>query len=256
MWPQGVDLELLGELNSLPYLDMTLAMMQHFGADAQRQGRWVVVKPKPYQPRDFAVSSDWSAASYWYEIAALCEECEIRLEGHFGELNGQQLQGDAVVAQWMRPLGVETTADGKVLVLRKKPMEGRVFSFDVSNSPDLFPALAAVCAGLQVDARFTGIATQGVKESDRVGAMQTELGKVGAIVERVSDNEAVLRPSQRLPMFERSAPLCFNSHGDHRIVMALAPLSLKIGCLRFDCKEVVEKSYPGFWADASFLPIG
>ena len=81
MFTQGLELELLGELNSLPYLDMTINMMCHFSAQVERQGRKVIVKPQPYQARPFSVEPDWSAASYWYEMAAFSEECEIRLHG-------------------------------------------------------------------------------------------------------------------------------------------------------------------------------
>ncbi len=89
MWPKGLEMDLIGELTSLPYLEMTMAMMQHFGAEVERNGRTVSVKPRPYQANSFVVSGDWSAASYWYEMAALSEECEIRLRG----LSLSSLQG-------------------------------------------------------------------------------------------------------------------------------------------------------------------
>ena len=245
MWPQGVEIELLGELNSLPYLDMTLAMMRHFGAETERNGRTVFVRPKPYQPTSFTVSSDWSAASYWYEMAALSEDCEIRLNGHFDRLN--DLQGDAVIAVWMKSLGVNTLKDGNDLVLTKIPFEKHPVSFDFSATPDLFPTMAATCAGMQIEAHFTGIANLRIKESDRVEAMKVELTKIGAKLEYVSENEVVLKPSPSLPYFEESNPLRFSAHADHRIVMALAPLSLKMGHVTFDNPKVVAKSYPDFW---------
>ena len=162
MWPQGLEMKLFGELSSLPYLDMTLAMMRHFGTDVERNGRTIIVKPKLYQPASFKVSSDWSAASYWYEIAALSEACEIRLRG----LSLTSLQGDAVIAEWMKTLGVNTIKDGDSLVLTKVPFEKQPLSFDFSATPDLFPTMAATCAGLQLKARFTGISNLRVKESD------------------------------------------------------------------------------------------
>lgn len=271
MWTQGLELELLGELSSLPYLDMTLAMMRHFGAEAERIGRIVFVKPKPYQPADFKVSSDWTAASYWYEMAALSEECEIHLKGFFGwrfdklsDLHGQvlefverptSLQGDAVIAEWMKALGVSTLVDGESLVLTKTPFDKKTLSFDFSSTPDLFPTMAAVCAGMQVEARFTGIANLRLKESDRVAAMKAELAKTGAELTELSENELVLAPAERLPLFARSHPLQFDSSNDHRIVMALAPLALKLGRVVFDHPEVVAKSYPAFWDDCAFLRL-
>ena len=234
MWPQGLEMDLVGHLSSVPYLQMTLAMMRHFGAECELQGERVAVSPKPYEPRDFAVDPDWSAASYWYEMAAFSEECEIRLHGLAGPSTGSGtslIQGDAIIAEWMTHLGVGTFVDGNDLILRKIPFEKRPLSFDFYDHPDLYPTLAATCAGLHVEACFTGLDNLHLKESDRVEAMQQELAKL-------SEPE-----------------IHFCAHGDHRIVMALAPLSMLVGPVAFDHPEVVAKSYPSFWNDASFLHI-
>ena len=245
LFSQGLEMELLGELSSLPYLDMTIAMQRHFLAQVERQGRMVVVKPRPYQPRPFSVEPDWSAASYWYEMAALSEDCEIRLYGLGGPSSHRPfdwlsdrrvslptcLQGDAVIAEWMRQLGVGTFVEGNDIVLRKIPVEKRPLHFDFSFNPDLYPTMVATCAGLNVEATFTGLDNLALKESDRVRAMQKELAKLG-------------KPS-----------LHFCAHNDHRIVMALAPLALLYGPVTFDHPEVVEKSYLNYWIDASFLPV-
>ena len=234
MWPQGLEMEMLGDLSSLPYLDMTLVMMQHFSARVERVGRTIIVKPIPYQSRPFTIEPDWSAASYWYEMAAFSEECEIRLRGLGGPSTSSgtaNLQGDAVIAEWMQQLGVGTLVDGNDVLLRKIPFEKRPLSFDFSQHPDLYPTMAAICAGLNVEATFKGLDNLALKESDRVEAMQMELAK---LVDR---------------------PIRFSAHNDHRIVMALAPLSMLVGPVSFDTPEVVKKSYPTFWQDASFLPV-
>ena len=225
MWPKGLEMDLIGELTSLPYLEMSLAMMRHFGVEVERNGRTISVKPRPYQANSFVVSGDWSAASYWFEMAALSEECEIRLRG----LSLSSLQGDVVIVDWMKQLGVGTFVEKDAIVLRKTPFEKHSVCFDFAAHPDLYPTMAATCAGLNVDATFTGLDNLALKESDRVGAMQAELSKLG------------------------SRPLRFCSHNDHRIVMALAPLALLYGPISFDHPEVVEKSYPGFWSDCPFL---
>lgn len=230
MWPQGLEMELLGNLSSLPYLEMTVAMMRHFGAVVERNERTVVVKPKPYQPTSFTVSPDWTAASYWYEMAAFSEECEIKLRGL--STGSRTAQGDAIIAEWMQQLGVGTFVENDALVLRKIPFEKRPLSFDFSQHPDLYPTLVATCAGLGVEATFSGLDNLAIKESDRVEAMQMELAKLG------------------------NNPIRFCAHNDHRIVMALAPLSMKVGQVSFDHPEVVEKSYPRFWQDAGFLCVG
>ena len=235
MFPQGLELELLGCANSLPYLDMTLAMLCHFLAQAEKKDRVVFVKPQPYKKQPFTVEPDWSAASYWYEMAAFSEECEIRLYGLSGPSTSSgtaDLQGDAIIAEWMKSFGVCTTACEDGLLLTKMPFERKPLTFDFTNCPDLYPTMAATCAGLQVEAQFTGIDNLHLKESDRVEAMQLELAKLG------------------------SRPLRFCAHGDHRIVMALAPLALRFGPVSFDHPEVVGKSYPRFWDDVAFLALG
>lgn len=232
MWSQGLELELLGELNSLPYLDMTLKMMRHFNAKVERYGRKVVVKHEPYQKQHFMIESDWTAASYWYEMAAFSEECEIKLFGLGGLSTGSgstTLQGDAIIAEWMRQLGVGTFIEDGAVVLRKISFEKRSLNFDFSQHPDLYPTIAAICAGLNVEATFTGLVNLAIKESNRVEAMQMELAKLG------------------------DHPVRFCAHNDHRIVMALAPLALLYGSVTFDHSEMVVKSYPRFWEDASFL---
>ena len=260
MFPQGLELELLGCANSLPYLDMTLNMLCLFSAQAERRGSRVVVKPQPYKKQPFTVEPDWTAASYWYEMAAFSEECEIRLMGlkvptvhrytpsaaHVMptdeggrasrgcssryDMDGRSnLQGDAIIAEWMQQLGVGTFVEEDAVVLRKIPFEKRPLHFDFSQYPDLYPSMAATCAGLNIEATFTGLDNLALKESDRVEAMQTELAKL----------------SER--------PLHFCAHNDHRVVMALAPLAILCGPVTFDHPEVVKKSYPKFWTDCSFL---
>ena len=253
MWPQGLELELQGNLNSIPYLEMTLQMMCHFFAHVERKGHIIKVWPQPYRPASFTVSADWSAASYWYELAALSEECCIKLRSLSLSKGRCQLQGDSIIADWMKSFGVTTTQESDSLILTKSSSEIQPFSFDCYNNPDLFPTMAATCAGLKRDAHFSGIANLHFKESDRVEAVKTELSKIGVDLVKINDNELFLKPSQRLPFFEQSCPLRFTSHDDHRIVMALAPLSLRLGSIVFDHPEVVRKSYPRFWEDAAFL---
>ena len=230
-WPQGLEMEMVGDLSSLPYLNMTLAMMRHFSAQVEQVGRTIFVKPQPYQNQFFKVEPDWSAASYWYEIASFSEECEIKLKSLSLSKGRVNLQGDAIIADWMTQLGVSTYVENDDIVLRRIPFERHAVSFDFSQHPDLYPTMAATCAGLNVETNFTGLENLALKESNRVEAMQTELAKLG------------------------NSTLNFCAHNDHRIVMALAPLAILYGSVTFDHPEVVEKSYPGFWKDASFLSI-
>ena len=189
------------------------------------------MEPQPYQKQPFTVESDWTAASYWYEMAAFSEECEIRLRSLSLSKGRPNLQGDIVIVDWMQQVGVGTFIENDAIVLRKVPYEKRPLHFDFSQHPDLYPTMAATCKGLGLKATFDGLDNLSLKESDRVEAMQTELAKLG------------------------SKPIHFCTHNDHRVAMALAPLSMLVGDISFDYPEVVKKSYPSFWEDASFLPI-
>lgn len=243
MWSDGLLLELQGQLNSLPYIDMTINMMRHFGASVVRTGRLIRVAPEPYRPKAFAVESDWSAASYWFEIAALSDDCDILLKN----INIDSLQGDAKMIEFAESLGVCAAAEDHDLRLKKMPLQGKPILFDFSDTPDLFPTVVATCVGLGIGGRFMGIRNLTIKESDRVEAMTTELRKIGAQFCRLSTDELVLTASSINSCDDKN--LIFNTYNDHRIAMALAPLQMKIGRVEFDHPEVVGKSYPHFWDD-------
>ena len=243
MWPKGLKLHLEGNLNSLPYIDMTIAMMQKAGAKCQRTGGFVKVDYSPYQNVKQIVTSDWSAASYWFEMAALSDDCDLLLEN----LSFDSLQGDAIIAEMMRFLGVEAIQEKSGIRLKKKLLEAENPVFDFSETPDLFPAVVATCAGLKLKASFKGIKNLALKESDRVAAMAEELRKIGVTLVRLSDDEAFLSSfenTSRLPYFQ---PIIFDSNNDHRIAMALAPLTLKTGEVCVKNPQAVEKSYREYW---------
>ncbi|MBQ0129062.1 MAG: 3-phosphoshikimate 1-carboxyvinyltransferase [bacterium] len=243
MWPKGLKLHLEGNLNSLPYIDMTIAMMQNVGAKVVREKTLISVDNVPYQFAGQKVSADWSAASYWFELAALSDDCDLLLEN----LSFDSLQGDAAIAEMMRQFGVNAIEEEFGIRLKKKHLNAENLVFDFSNTPDLFPAVVATCAGLRQEAYFKGVKNLGLKESDRVGAMAEELGKIGVILLRISEDEVCLS-------FEKlhssgSQPIVFDPHNDHRIAMAIAPLALKIGNFCVINPRVVEKSYPFFWRE-------
>lgn len=228
-WERGLQLDMTGRSVSMPYLEMTLAMMRHFGVRSEREGNTLTVAHQAYKPSPFDVSADWSAASYWYEMLALNEGGgDLLLKG----LKADSLQGDAVVADWFRPLGIETVFEPQGARITKPSRaltdlpQGLVFDF--TDTPDLFPAVYATCATLGVEADFRGTDTLAGKESDRVKAMETEMARVG-----------------------EHGVLC--THGDHRIAMSLAALWPLKGPVELDDPSVVDKSYPGFWKDLDLL---
>lgn len=245
MWDQGLELDLIGEQTSLPYIDMTLSMMRHFGADAICDGRHLVVRPKPYQARAFEVSPDWSAASYWYEMMALGDGGEVLLKG----LKSNSLQGDAIVADWFRQLGVITSFDDRGACLTKVKVDPRELVFDVTNTPDLFPALFVTCVAKYYRARFQGISNLSKKESNRVDSLISELSKIYTFINILMGDEIVIDPSLFKNDIGNNNKVLFYTYQDHRIAMSLAPLSMRIGQVSFDDITVVTKSYPTFWDD-------
>ena len=244
MWTDGLELELCGKLNSLSYIDMTIAIMCHYGAEVERVGRKIIVKSKSYCPKPLEVEPDWSAASYWFEIAALSDGCDILLKG----LSLRSLQGDVKVAKMAELIGVRTAPESGGLRLKKEALLANDLSFDFSDTPDLFPAVVVMCAGLGMQASFTGIANLADKESDRVEAMMAELSKIGSDFVWY-DDRLLLKSNARVSVSDSCKSLAFNTYNDHRVAMALAPLQFKIGPCKIDHPEVVAKSYPDFWDD-------
>ena len=111
----------------------------------------------------------------------------------------------------------------------------------------MFPAVIVTCAGLGVDATFTGLKNLSIKESDRKQAMINELKKINISFDDISDDILKMKCPESLPYFTEENPMIFKNYGDHRIAMALSILSLKIGAIEMENPEVVSKSYPGFW---------
>ena len=236
----GLNIEFEGEVVSKPYIDMTIEMMRYFGATVQWKGNNIKVKPGNYKARDFKVEADWSAASYWYSMVALAKEADITLFG----LKQESLQGDAVVQEIYKSLGV-STAFVKGGIRLTKNSEFRIqnseLNIDFVNFPDIAQTVAVTCAALNVKARLTGLKTLRIKETDRIAALQTELTKLGFSVE-VKKNDILIN----------SAPSQFNesveTYDDHRMAMAFTPLALQSSIIIED-ENVVAKSYPDFWKD-------
>lgn len=227
-------LRLDGDMSSVPYIDMTIDVMQKFGIDVHRDGREIFIKPSDYRDIEYTIESDWTCASYWYEIVAFSENGRARLRN----LRLDSKQGDTVVAKWFEDFGVTTVQDGNDIIIEKNnSIIKKQVSFDFIDNPDLYPTIAATCAGLGVEGRFTGLRNLVHKESDRVAAMMSELSMIG---------------TDRVCPQDRVCPPVFDSHNDHRIAMALAPLAMKIGAIEINNAEVVSKSYPNFWEEINY----
>lgn len=240
----GITLRLSAETGSIPYIDMTLAMMREAGADAERENLTVRVAEGGYSKPIEAIEADWSAAAFWYEIEAISSGF-ITLLG----LNDHSIQGDSAARRFFADLAVNTefTPDyegqGPAAELTASPDLSPRLQIDLSDHPDLTPAIAVTCAMVGVPFRLTGLETLRVKECDRLDAISRELLKVGVQTEIIG-NHTLEWTGRRMPL--TSCPE-FDTYGDHRMAMALAPVSIFIPGIKIRNAEVVTKSYPQFW---------
>lgn len=242
----GLELTLEGKITSVPYIKMTLALLNEIGVSTSFTGNIIKVMPKEsVESKTLIVESDWSSASYFYSIVALCEVgTEITLSAY----KNNSLQGDSALAKIYESFGVKTTYKENSITLKNlsdKNIDNYV-EFDLSNSPDIAQTIAVTCFGMGLGCHLTGLHTLKIKETDRLEALKAELSKLGADI-RVTDKELFLNPSQTI---EKN--IAIDTYHDHRMAMAFAPLALKVPIVINDA-EVVSKSYPDFWNDMKKL---
>ena len=244
---KGLQIRLLKKPVSFSYIEMTQKLMQEFGAEVRLQKNKVIVEPGAYQIKPYRIEPDWSSASYAYEVAALSENADIFLAG----LSSRSVQGDHIVAELFEQLGVSSTFEEDGVRLKSTPNFVSSFSYDFSNCPDLVPAVLASCAGKGIPAVLKGVGHLRFKESDRIASLETELRKTGAILKIKTKSVELIPSKENLAQTDG----VFDTHGDHRIAMALAPLALKMNNVKINNPEVVNKSYTLFWEDLASLGI-
>lgn len=241
----GLELELIGKITSVPYIKMTLGLLTQIGVKNSFEGNTVKVSPMPQVgPMHIVVESDWSSASYFYSIVALADVgTEIMLSAY----KKDSLQGDSVLSEIYKQLGVETFFDGNRIRLSKiSDLKPETLNLELSNAPDIAQTIAVTCFGLGIGCHLTGLHTLKIKETDRLEALKIELSKLGANIS-VSDKDLTLRPTSTI-----NSEVAIDTYNDHRMAMAFAPLALKTDILINDA-EVVSKSYPDFWKDLESL---
>jgi len=246
----GLTLELKGDVVSATYIEMTLSLMNKCGAGASFDGRSIRIPQGDYTLEKFRVESDWSGASYWFQVAALLPGSEIYLHN----LSPDSLQGDSALVRIFSTLGVHSTfdTDGLWLKTPKTDLPDR-FEYDFTGCPDLVQTLAVSLCALNIPFRFTGTTTLRVKETDRIAALQSELKRVGYVLSSDSRGEWLEWNGKRCD--PETDPVIQTYH-DHRMAMAFAPLAISLGKIAIEDPGVVSKSYPGYWKDlekAGFL---
>lgn len=248
MLKNGLTLKLLDSIVSRPYIDLTLHVMHQYGIEAEwNDMETITIPPQTYEAMPYFVENDWTAASYWYEIITILNDKESQIM--LPELFNGSRQGDAGIQYIFSLLGVKTTFSGdgqqsQVCISRQQRQPTRL-EYDFKNQPDLAQTLIALCPLLNLPFRFTGLSNLRIKETDRVKAMKIEMEKLGYIIYTKNDEEVVWDGercvAQPLPIID--------TYDDHRMAMAFAPLSIKLGRIGINHPEVVSKSYPNFWQD-------
>ena len=239
----GLELTLEGEITSVPYIKMTLVLLNEIGVKNSFEKNVIKVnKLQTINNKVITVESDWSSASYWFSIIALSE---VGTEIQLSSFKENSLQGDAILVEIYKSFGVETIFKENTISLKKIgnfQLPTSNSQLDLKNSPDIAQTIAVTCFGLGIGCHLTGLHTLKIKETDRLEALKTELTKLGASIS-VTNDSLTLEPSEEI-----NENINIATYQDHRMAMAFAPLALRTSII-IENAEVVSKSYPSFWED-------
>ena len=238
----GLTINLDGKIISVPYIQMTIQLLNRAGIKANFEGNTISIPfTASVQPQTIQVESDWSSASYYYSLIALSKNSEIKISTYFED----SLQGDSALQKiYTDNFGVISTFENGILTLKNNPEFQFKESIELNliNTPDIAQTIAATCVGLKAKCHLTGLETLKIKETDRLVALKNELEKFGAII-TITDDSLTIEGYQD---FTETPTL--ETYNDHRMAMCMAPLA-QLFTIRIKDEMVVEKSYPTFWED-------
>ena len=238
----GLEVTLEGEITSVPYIKMTLSLLEEIGVVTSFIGNKIKVFPKLIiNNSQFIIESDWSSASYWYSIVALSQfGTKVILSSY----KRNSLQGDSVLAEIYKDFGVETVFndDNSITIEKRATHNSGLVTHNLNNCPDIAQTIAVTCFGLGMGCDLSGLHTLKIKETDRLEALKAELTKLGAEIS-VTNDSLHLKPNSVVKEMVK-----IKTYQDHRMAMAFAPLALKTNII-IEEAEVVSKSYPNFWND-------
>lgn len=242
----GLTLQLVGQLNSRPYVQMTLDLMQYFQVKHTWQNDIINIAPQKYQMQPYIIEADWSGASYWYSFVGLSKNADIELIG----LQQNSLQGDKCIVNIAQRLGVHTTFTEKGVRLQKNKVQKPIknLALDFSNCPDLAQTVVAWCVGADVSLKMTGLESLKIKETNRIVALQNEVRKFGFELTEDTSQATIIWTLHKQRTIKYAQPIFVNTYEDHRMAMAFAPLA-HLHSLHIENPDVVLKSYPNFWQD-------
>lgn len=234
-------IHLENEVISKPYIHLTLGLMEEFGVKSHWEGKDISVKPQAYTPKPFKVEADWSSASYWYAMAALTKDAEVKLLG----LHKDSLQGDYQGVGLFADLGISTEFVDDGVIVRTNKHKAKKLFHNFVNEPDLAQTFVVLCCLMKKPFMFSGVQSLKIKECDRILALQTELQKLGFPID-VTENRSMEWDGRT-----KTAPTSFDieTYNDHRMAMSFAPACIVCKQIHIHHPEVVKKSYPNFWED-------
>ena len=237
---EPLELHIKNDLVSKPYVDMTLKLMQQWGINYTWKENVISIDNKPYQKptEEVFVESDWSAASYFYSILSIAKEGEITLPYLFKN----SLQGDSACVELFTDLGVSTTFTNDRVVLKKVSQVKNTFEYNFLSCPDIAQTLAVCCAVKNIQANLQGLQTLSIKETDRITALKTELGKFD--VKLITSANSIQINSKF-----KNQDSNIETYKDHRMAMSFAPIALYCNEIEIENTPVVEKSFPHFWEE-------
>lgn len=240
----GLELTLEGEITSIPYIKMTLALLADLDIKTSFEGNVIKVFPKEsVETKEMVVESDWSSASYFFSLVALSDVAKITLSSY----KENSLQGDSELVSLYEKMGVKTTFQNNKMTLEKvSGFNYEDVNFELNNTPDIAQTIVVTCLGLGIGCHLTGLHTLKIKETDRLEALRIELTKLGANISVTNDSLTLLRSG------DINHDVHIATYNDHRMAMAFAPLAIKVPII-IDDAEVVSKSYPDFWNDLKAL---
>ena len=241
----GLELTLEDDITSIPYIKMTLALLNEIGVETTFKNKIIkVCHAELVEGQQLIIESDWSSASYFYSIIALSP---IGTQITLSSYKQNSLQGDSALVEIYKDFGVKTTFDANRMTLHKADnCQLSIVNYQLNNSPDIAQTIAVTAFGLGIGCHLTGLHTLKIKETDRLEALKTELTKLGATISVTEDSLTL--GAQVLPFGKDLGWESIATYQDHRMAMAFAPLALKIPIIIEDA-EVVSKSFPSFWED-------
>lgn len=239
---EDIEITLQGSTVSEPYIEMTLHIMERFGAEIERgeKNRFKVKSGRNYAGQEYIVEGDASSASYFFLAAALCRG-RVRVMN----INPESLQGDIKFLNIMEGVGCSIVRGDSWVDVIGGPLHGGDVVFDMGNMPDMVPTLAVLAAFRQGRTSITNVSHLRLKESDRIAALVNELHRIGVNAKERDDGLVIEGGKPHGAEIE--------TYNDHRIAMSFAIAGLAIPKMKIQDKLCVGKSFPGFWDELKKL---